>query len=259
MRQWKQAILRRRRWTGGPLAGAEFGAVSLVWDVGVGLGAGRRDRQRCGDGCEGRFHIRCNPRRRRQVIRSGDDALTAPSPARPYRPSRVRRVRTHGGGPLPAGTGARHAACRRRLGAWLASLADRSASCWAGDPCAGTGNRPAVPAGGDVAGLSGSRAQDSVFEMAGFASGSEPSRNQEGRTLRPAPASLVCSDGRRIRNPCRPCRPSRRHPPSQVPSSPASPRPSPRWSPAGRRPRPHPAAPSEPPWSGQQCRPSPSP
>jgi hypothetical protein len=32
---WKQAILRRRRWTGGPLAGAEFGAVSLVWDVGV--------------------------------------------------------------------------------------------------------------------------------------------------------------------------------------------------------------------------------
>ena len=154
-RRWKQAILRRRRWTGGPLAGAEFGAVSLVWDVGVGLGAGRRDRQRCGDGCEGQFHIRCNPRRRRQVIRSGDDALAAPSPARPYRPSRVRRVRTHGGGPLPAGTGARHAACRRRLGAWLASLADRPASCWAGDPCAGTGNRPAVPAGGDVAGLSG--------------------------------------------------------------------------------------------------------
>src|SRR6476659_9101349 len=74
--------------------------------------------------------------------------------------------------------------------------------------------------------------------MAGFASGSEPSRNQEGRTLRPAPASLVCSDGRRIRNPCRPCRPSRRPPPSQVPSSPPSPRPSPRRSPAGRRPRP---------------------
>jgi hypothetical protein len=83
-----------------------------------------------------------------------------------------------------------------------------------------------------------------------------PQETKKGRTLRPAPASLFCSDGLRIRNPCRPYRPSHHHPASQVPSSPASRRPSPRWSPAGRRPRPHPAAPSAPPWSGQQCRPS---
>jgi hypothetical protein len=86
-----------------------------------------------------------------------------------------------------------------------------------------------------------------------------PQRNQEGADFAPAPASHFCSDGLRIRNPCRPYRPSRHHPASQVPSSPASPRPSPRWLPAGRRPRPHPAAPSAPPWSGQRCRPSPGP
>jgi hypothetical protein len=101
-----------------------------------------------------------------------------------------------------------------------------------------------------------------VYEMAGVTSRSEPSSTKKGRTLRPALASLFCSDGRRISNPCRPShpyRPFRHHPASLVPSSPASPRPSPRWSPADRRPKPHLAAPSAPPWSGQQCRPSPGP
>ena len=89
-----------------------------------------------------------------------------------------------------------------------------------------------------------------------------PQETKKGRTLRPAPTSLFCSDGIRISNPCRPYRPShpyRHHLASQVPSSPASPRPSPRWSPIGRRPKPHPAVPSAPPWSDQRCRPSPGP
>ena len=52
-----------------------------------------------------------------------------------------------------------------------------------------------------------------------------------------------------IRSPCRPCR---RHPGAwPVPSSPASRPPSPRWSPAGRQPRPRPEAPSARPWSGR--------
>ena len=55
-----------------------------------------------------------------------------------------------------------------------------------------------------------------------------------------------------IRSPCRPCRPCRRHPVASAgPSSPDARPPSPRWSPAGRRPRPHPATPSARPWWGR--------
>jgi hypothetical protein len=46
----------------------------------------------------------------------------------------VRRAWSHGGGALPEGTRTHRAACRRGLGAWLASLAGRSASRRSGDP-----------------------------------------------------------------------------------------------------------------------------
>jgi hypothetical protein len=92
----------------------------------------------------------------------GQDAVKAPRRSAadpPHRIGRVRRVRAHGGGPLPARLRSHPAARRRRVGAWQRSLAGDPAPHRASDPRAGTGNRSAVPASGDVAGLSGLRGQ----------------------------------------------------------------------------------------------------
>ena len=78
----------------------------------------------------------------RHVIRSG--MMRSPFRPLPCTLASVRGVRrawSHGGGALPEGTRTHRAACRRGLGAWLASLAGRSASRRSVDPRPDLGQR----------------------------------------------------------------------------------------------------------------------
>jgi hypothetical protein len=70
----------------------------------------------------------------------------ASSPAHPHRPGRVRRVRAHGGGPLPARLRPHPATLRWRVGAWQPSLAGRAAADRSCDPCPATCDGSSVPA-----------------------------------------------------------------------------------------------------------------
>ena len=70
----------------------------------------------------------------------------ASSPAHPHRSGRVRRVRAHGGGPLPARLRPHPATLRWRVGAWQPSLAGRAAADRSCDPCPATCDGSSVSA-----------------------------------------------------------------------------------------------------------------
>jgi hypothetical protein len=67
------------------------------------------------------------------------------SSAHPHRPGRVRRIWTHGGGPLPARLRPHPAKRRWRVGAWQSSLAGGASTDRSCDPCPATCDGSPVP------------------------------------------------------------------------------------------------------------------
>jgi len=198
------------------------------------------------------------------LVRTGDfTAIPVRADGEPIRPSQVARPdQGHGGDPeIMAGvrSPAAHTAVPPAVG--RAAIETVRALLPAGAAVRSAGRVATAPIGRAALATpalvpqASAAAPASPAAAAGAAGTSERAPASRQRGAQNAATAQPAGHWTSVSSPCRPSRPCHHPAASQGPSSPASRRPSPRWSPIGQQPKRHPATPSAQPWSGQRFRP----